>query len=162
MQKYACKKHACLLPAHLVVWQDVRQGKKVFGDPVDLGRAERSELERTFLDWLAVGGFPEVQGLEPGTRRQFLQGSVTYVRTQDGHEADFLARGPGGEQELIQVCSDASEPATANRELRALMAAGEMYPSARQRLLTLARDSAPSEVPPGVVVQPACEWMLTS
>jgi len=265
------------------------QGKKVFGDPLNLGRAERSELERTFLDWLAVGGFPEVQGLEPGTRRQLLQDyvdvamlrdiverhrisnitglrwlvrhllgnaaslfsvekfhaalksqgvaigrdtlhqllgycedcflvrlvwmesnserqrmvnprkvypidhglipiydrsgrsnqghalesavlielerrrcSVTYVRTQASHEVDFLARGPAGEQELIQVCADASEPATANRELRALMAAGEMYPSARQRLLTLTRDGAPSEVPAGVVVQPAYEWMLTT
>lgn len=87
--------------------------------------------------------------------------SVTYIRTQDGHEVDFLARGAAGERELIQVCADASEPATANRELRALLAARETYPDARLRLLTLTRDGAPAQVPSGIEVQPAYEWMLT-
>lgn len=87
--------------------------------------------------------------------------SVTYVRTPDGYEVDFLARGPNGEAELIQVCADASDPATAQRELRALLAASAVQPGARQRLLTLTRDGAPAAVPPGVVVQPAYEWLLT-
>ncbi len=86
---------------------------------------------------------------------------VTYVRTADGHEVDFLMRGPAGETELIQVCADASDPATAERELRALHAAGTVHPGARQRLLTLTRDGAPATVPPGVMTQPAYEWMLT-
>lgn len=87
--------------------------------------------------------------------------TVTYVRTPGGHEVDFLVHGPEGQSELIQVCADASDPATAERELRALAEAGEIYPSARRRLLTLTRDGAPADAPPGIVVQPAYEWMLT-
>lgn len=86
--------------------------------------------------------------------------SVTYVRTSAGHEVDFLARGADGEIELIQVCADASDPLTAERELRALAEAGETWPSARRRLLTLTRDGAPTAAPAAVLVQPAYEWML--
>ena len=85
---------------------------------------------------------------------------ITYVRTPAGHEVDFLARGAGGEAELIQVCADASDPTTAVRELRALVEAGKIYPEARRRLLTLNRDGAPADVPSGISVQPAYEWML--
>ncbi len=85
---------------------------------------------------------------------------VTYVRTPEGHEVDFLVRDPEGRQELIQVCADASDPVVAERELRALEGAGEMFPNAGKRLLTLNRDGAPPEAPAGVVVQPAYEWML--
>lgn len=87
--------------------------------------------------------------------------AVTYVRTPHGHEVDFLARGPGDEIELIQVCADASDPATAERELRALHSAGDVHAGARKRLLTLTRDGAPAVVPQDVVVQPAYEWLLT-
>ena len=45
---------------------------------------------------------------------------VTYVRTPEGYEVDFLARDATGETELIQVCADLSDPATATRECRAL------------------------------------------
>ena len=73
---------------------------------------------------------------------------------------DFLARGPGGGTELIQVCADASDPVVAERELRALVEAGRWYPHAKKRLLTLTRDGAPPELPQGVTLQPAYEWML--
>jgi predicted AAA+ superfamily ATPase len=86
---------------------------------------------------------------------------VSYVRTPEGHEVDFLARRAGGEVELIQVSADASDPATAERELRGLAEAGRLFPKARRRLLTLTRDAQPSSVPLGVAVQPAYEWMLT-
>jgi predicted AAA+ superfamily ATPase len=86
--------------------------------------------------------------------------SVTYVRTPEGHEVDFLARHATGERELIQVCAD-SGGAAAERELRGLAEAGEQYPEAARRLLTLTRDAIPSKVPPGVVAQPAYEWMLS-
>jgi len=84
---------------------------------------------------------------------------VSYVRTRDGFEVDFLARGPQG-RELIQVCSDASDPATAARELRALAAAHLEHPDASMRLLTATRDGLPHPVPEGVVAQPAYEWLL--
>jgi predicted AAA+ superfamily ATPase len=263
------------------------RGQAVPVDPTFVTGAERARLERAFADWLAIGGFPEAQGLDGASRRQLLRdyvdvamlrdvverhgvsnvtglrwmvrhllgnaaapfsvekfyaalksqglaiskdtvhqllahlddcflvrlvwmesaserqrmvnprkvypvdpalialfdrsgranighaletavlielerrrATVTYVRTSAGHEVDFLARGPDGEVELIQVCADASDPATAARELRALSEAGETYPSARRRLLTLTRDGGPAEAPAGILVQPAYEWML--
>ena len=263
------------------------RGQDIPADPAFVSSKERSSLERAFLEWLAVGGFPEAQGLDAVTRRQLLQDYVdvamlrdimerhgvsnvtglrwlvrhllgnaaglfsvekfhasvksqgvaisrdtvhqllahvedcflvrlvwmesnserqrmvnprkvypvdhglisiydrsgrgnyghalesavlielerrryriTYVRTSNGYEVDFFAQGPGGERELIQVCADASEPATAHRELRALLAAKEIYPGTGLRLLTLTRDGAPPEAPASVMVQPAYEWML--
>ena len=85
---------------------------------------------------------------------------VTYVRTQEGYEVDFLARDAGGGMELIQVCADASDPATAARELRALAAAGDRFPRAGKRLITLTGDAFPSQRPAGVAVQAAAEWLL--
>lgn len=88
--------------------------------------------------------------------------SVTYVRTPEGHEVDFLARRPTGDAELIQVSADTGDAATAERELRALAEAARLFPKAGRRLLTLTRQAAPPNVPPGVVVQPAYEWMLAA
>lgn len=86
--------------------------------------------------------------------------AVTYVRTPQGREVDFLVRSAEGHSELIQVCADSSNPEVADRELRALEEAGEMFPKARRRLLVLTRDGVPRQVPAGVVVQPAYEWLL--
>lgn len=86
---------------------------------------------------------------------------TTYVRTPEGFEVDFLARGDGP-PELIQVCADASEEPAATRELRALAAAGAMFPSATKRLLTLNRRGLPAQAPEDVIAQPAYEWILTS
>ena len=58
---------------------------------------------------------------------------MTYVRTPEGYEVDFLARDAAGGAELIQVCADLSDPATASREGRALAAAGKLFPHARRR-----------------------------
>ena len=85
---------------------------------------------------------------------------VTYVRTPAGYEVDFLVRSPEGDQELIQVCADLADPGTARRELRALVAAGEQFADAGQRLLTMGGGEVPSPIPEGVVVQTAYEWML--
>jgi hypothetical protein len=87
---------------------------------------------------------------------------VTYVRTKDGHEVDFLARLPDGGMELIQVSADASTPDTATRELRALEAAGKQHPDAILRLLTLTRDTQPIESPPDMLIQPVYEWILST
>lgn len=85
---------------------------------------------------------------------------VTYVRTPEGYEVDFLARSPRGDAELIQVCVDASDHHTASRKLRALTDTEQRFPNARKRLLTLTRSGLPSETPGGIEVQPACEWFL--
>ena len=85
---------------------------------------------------------------------------VTYLRTPEGCEVDFVARAPGGGMELVQVCADLSDPATAFRELRALAAGGALFPHARKRLLTLTRDGLPAEAPADMDAQTACEWLL--
>lgn len=85
---------------------------------------------------------------------------ITYVRTGEGFEVDFLARGPSGEAKLIQTCTDLSDPATAEREIRALQAAGAAMPEAGKLVLTLTADGFPQEVPEGVSVQTAWEWSL--
>ncbi|HYU31927.1 MAG TPA: hypothetical protein VEW48_07170 [Thermoanaerobaculia bacterium] len=87
--------------------------------------------------------------------------SLTNVRTPEGREVDFLVRSPGSAAELIQVCADSTSAAVAERELRALEEAGRLFPDAQKRLLTLTLDGVPREVPPGVAVQPAYEWLLT-
>ena len=73
---------------------------------------------------------------------------------------DFLARGADRRPELLQVCADLSDAAVAERELRALAAAGEQFPDAGKRLLTLDRDGLPSTRPDGVIVEAANVWML--
>ena len=85
---------------------------------------------------------------------------VTYVRTPEGHEVDFLARYPDGSMELIQVCAEAENPDTAERELRALEEAGTRHAKATRRLLTVTRDTLVSRSPKGIIVQPAYEWLL--
>lgn len=83
-----------------------------------------------------------------------------YVRTPQGFEVDFLARYPGGAEELIQVCADADDPATLARELRAFEDAAPLHPRAARRLVVLERGRAAAGKMPGVRVQTACEWLL--
>jgi predicted AAA+ superfamily ATPase len=89
-------------------------------------------------------------------------GEVGYVKTESGLEVDFLARPPARRAELIQVCSDATDPQTLARELRALAEARALHPRATRRLLVLDRDALPRSAPPEVEVQPAYEWLLTA
>jgi predicted AAA+ superfamily ATPase len=84
---------------------------------------------------------------------------TAYVRTAGGHEIDFLARFPGGRQELIQVCSSLEDPGTRARELRALAGAGHEHPRAKKRIVTLTPGLA-SELPHDVIVDDAAAWLL--
>lgn len=86
--------------------------------------------------------------------------SATYVRTREGHEVDFLARSASGETELIQVSADLDEPATRERETRALLAAAVEYPGAGLRLITLTPESAQG-LPAEIAVHPAARWFLS-
>jgi hypothetical protein len=88
--------------------------------------------------------------------------TVTYLRTPEGHEVDFLARSPAGDTELLQVVPDATEVELAEPEIQALESAGRLYPHAVRRLLTPTRDALPKAVPEGILAQPAYEWMLSS
>lgn len=87
---------------------------------------------------------------------------VTYVRTPDGYEVDFLARYPEGRMELIQVCADASSDETAARELRALDQARMLFPEAQAVLLTATQTGLPPALPSNVTAKPAYVWLLHS
>lgn len=62
---------------------------------------------------------------------------VTYVKTAGGHEVDFLARFIDGSEELIQVCAEVSDDATALREIRALHEAAGEHSAASRHVITL-------------------------
>lgn len=87
--------------------------------------------------------------------------SVSYVRTSEGYEVDFLARRPTGEEALIQVCADLDDPATREREVRALLAAAAEHPRASLDLITLTPESAHG-TPEQVVVHSAAQWFLSA
>jgi predicted AAA+ superfamily ATPase len=84
---------------------------------------------------------------------------VTYVRTRDGFEIDFLARDAAGGEHLIQVCAEMADTATLRRELRALLAGAEEHPDAALHLITL-RPETVRDVPKGVTVHGAAVWLL--
>jgi uncharacterized protein len=85
---------------------------------------------------------------------------VAYVRTKEGLEVDFMARAPLGEWTLVQVCAEISDPATCEREIRALAAAASEFPEAIPVLLTL--DSVPPqpELSAPLRWQSAAAWFL--
>lgn len=85
---------------------------------------------------------------------------VTYVRTAAGREIDFLARAITGERLLIQVSADTSDPATLEREIRALEDVASDYPDALRLLLTADLRGLPSGLPAGIIAKTAYEWML--
>ena len=84
---------------------------------------------------------------------------IAYVRTEAGFEVDFLARYPEGGEELIQVCADLDDPATRERETRALLNAANDYPRARLHLIGL-EPEIPANLPPGVTWRAASAWLL--
>lgn len=84
---------------------------------------------------------------------------IAYVRTKEGYEVDFLARYPDNHEELVQVCADLSDPATRNREIRALEEAAREHPKAALHLISL-EPEIPPDVPPGITVHSAAEWLL--
>lgn len=59
------------------------------------------------------------------------RGAPGYVLTPGGLEVDFLATLPDGQQWLVQVCHDLTDPQTLAREVRALQDAQPAHPHAR-------------------------------
>ena len=83
-----------------------------------------------------------------------------YWKTASGFEVDFAVRGDSGERELIQVCASLDDPETREREVRALVEGCAECPEARGVILTLEARLPFPEVPQGIVVMPAWEWIL--
>lgn len=86
---------------------------------------------------------------------------VTYVKTKDGFEVDFLARPPGERPTLIQVAAELADPETRQREIRALLAAKVEHPRATLNLVTLTPEFA-LDVPEEIVVHSAWQWLLAA
>ncbi|MBI3491765.1 MAG: ATP-binding protein [Acidobacteria bacterium] len=84
---------------------------------------------------------------------------VTYVRTKDGHEVDFLARTVDGKMTLIQACAELDDEDTCARETRALLAASAEHPGASLELVTLAPEQA-ENVPASIALRSAATWLL--
>ena len=85
---------------------------------------------------------------------------VSYVRTGDGYEVDFLAFRAGGPPLLIQACLESEGDETWTRELRALEAAASIYPDARPFLVTLDAQPPRRPLPAGIAWAPAARWLL--
>lgn len=85
---------------------------------------------------------------------------VTYVKTNDGFEVDFLARHPDGRQELIQVCADATDATTWQRETRALDAAHAEHPRTDRTVIVLDAAAARALKHPKTQMLPAHQWLL--
>ncbi len=84
---------------------------------------------------------------------------TAYVRTEEGYEVDFLARYPDNHKELIQVCLDLSDPATCQRETRALQEAAKDHPEAALHLISLEPEIS-SDMPSGLTIHSAASWLL--
>jgi len=85
---------------------------------------------------------------------------ITYVRTSEGLEVDFLAHSPGGRPVLVQSCLDSEGAETWERELRALEAAHRAMPEARAVLVTLDAEAPTRPMPDGIDWMSAVRWLL--
>jgi predicted AAA+ superfamily ATPase len=86
-----------------------------------------------------------------------------YVFTPGGFEVDFLATDPEGRRTLVQVAADLSEPATREREFRAIKDALTAQVRTQALLLTLTGSdvhAAQTDAPAGVSVRTVWEWMM--
>lgn len=85
---------------------------------------------------------------------------VSYVRTTEGFEVDFLAHRPGEAPLLVQVCLESEGDETWDRELRALAAAAAAHREARPFLVTLDAVPPSRPLPHGLIWTPAAHWLL--
>lgn len=85
---------------------------------------------------------------------------VHYFRTLQGNEVIFHAIDASGDPMLIQVCANASDPATLQREVRSLLEAKTQHPDIRTLLILLDPLSPSTSVPDGIELTSAIQWFL--
>lgn len=78
-----------------------------------------------------------------------------YYSTTSGYEVDFIVRSPG-QDELIQVCWDLSDPATRHREMRALREARSELGIDRATVVCMDEEGEED----GIACVPAWKWLL--
>ncbi|MBI4754712.1 MAG: ATP-binding protein [Betaproteobacteria bacterium] len=86
--------------------------------------------------------------------------SIAYFRTDKGHEVDFLARSGDDEALAIQVAETLADPATRQRELRALEACMADRRPSRGVVVTLDEEERIETAAGPVEVIPAWRWLL--
>lgn len=86
--------------------------------------------------------------------------AVSYVRTPEGFEVDFLAQRVGEAPRLVQVCPDSEGDETWARELRALEAGAAVHQGASAWLVTLDATPPTRPLPEGITWAPAARWLL--
>ncbi len=86
---------------------------------------------------------------------------ISYVRTKDGHEVDFLARYPEGKRELLQVCADLEDPVTYEREMRALVEATAEHRKCALQVITLEKPRRTADHK-NVRFVLASDWLLSA
>lgn len=107
-------------------------------------------------------GKPNIgHALEAAVLHELLRrgASLGYVLTSSGYEVDFLAHLPDGQQWLVQVCYDLTDPHVLAREVRALQDAQQEYPRARCLLIALIKPAV-LELPPFIELHGAAVWLL--
>lgn len=85
---------------------------------------------------------------------------VSYVRTAEGWETDFLAHRAGDPPLLVQVCLESEGDDTWTRELRGPEAATRAHPEARPFLVTLDAGPPTRSLPADMTWAPAARWLL--
>jgi predicted AAA+ superfamily ATPase len=85
---------------------------------------------------------------------------VHYFRTPQGNEIDFHAVDARGATLLVQVCANASDPTTLEREVRSLVETKALHPEARTLLILLDPLQPGTSVPESVEVILAIPWFL--
>lgn len=85
---------------------------------------------------------------------------VHYFRTAQGNEVDFHAIDASGNTLLVQVCANATNSATLQREVRSLVEAKAQHPESRTLLILLDPLPPGTAVPESVELIPAIQWFL--
>lgn len=86
--------------------------------------------------------------------------SLAYIATRSGYEVDFLAEGPTGTRELLQVSANLEDPATRQRELRALEEGMQETSCEKATLVTLREEGSADVTGGSVRIVPAWRWLL--
>lgn len=93
-------------------------------DPRFLAPAARSAIEREFLDWLVMGGFPECQGLDPATRHRLLTSHVDAAMLRDVVERHGVTNVVGLRWMIRQLLGNAAGLFSAQKFYAALKSQG--------------------------------------
>jgi predicted AAA+ superfamily ATPase len=125
------------------------------------------------VDWALADAIVPAEGVDPTRQFENLvylelrrRGyGLSYYRTQQGHEVDFVAvrkRGRSVERELYQVCYTLEDPEVRKRELRALTQSAVHLKATRSRIITFNNEETIDVDGLIVDVVPAWKWLLNS